>query len=165
MDSKGDFLLDIIINRINNTFLENLVTIIIDEYHLILEWENFRDQYIELKKLRIILWGIPFIYLSMILISNYINYIHDILRFSRDIVRFTLSIRWDNINIIISKINETGIQSLLWYFPRLIDTSDHRTIHKIFIFHDIIEPGIDIVNIILKMISEMINDISIIIII
>ena len=117
LEHRGHFFLDIV--RSHCTFIKNLVAVAIDECHLVWDWEDFRQEYSYIGKLRSLLSRVPFICLSATLTPNVAVYVHEVCRLSYSTVRFNLPIRRDNINLIVSKIDRPGIDHLLDRIPKL----------------------------------------------
>src|SRR5436190_2209020 len=155
LEHHGHFLLDIV--RSHCPFIKNLIAVAIDECHLVWDWEDFRREYGDIGKLWSLLSRVPFICLSATLTPNVAVYVHEVCRLSYSTVRFNLPIRWDNINLIVSKIDRPGIDHLLDRIPKLHPDSDHKTIRKTLIFHDKIDPGIDIANELIARLPPTIN--------
>jgi len=74
-------------------------------------------------------------------------------------MRFNISIRRDNINIIVSKVDGCGIDPLFERIPELHGLRSHEKIPKTLIFHDCIDSGIDIVNQLIARMPPMVGDI------
>ena len=141
---RNHFLLDII--RSHCSFIKNLIAIAIDECHLVWDWEDFRREYDDIEKLRSLLNRVSFIYLSATLTSNIIVYVHEICRLSYFIIRFNLLIWWDNINLIVSKIDHLDINQLFNWISKFHLDNNHKIIRKTLIFYDKINLNIDIIN-------------------
>ena len=70
-----------------------------------------------------------------------------------------MPIQWDNINLIVSKIDRPGINHLLNRIPKLHPDNDHKTIQKTLIFYDKIDLGIDIINELIAQLPPTVNKI------
>jgi superfamily II DNA/RNA helicase len=157
LEHRGHFLLDVV--KSDCPFIKNLIAVAIDECHLVWDWEDFRQEYGDIGKLRSLLSRVPFICLSATLTPNVAAYVHQVCRLSYSTVRFNLPIRRDNINLIVSKIDRPGIDHLLDRIPKLHPNSDHKTIRKTLIFYDKIDPGIDIANELIARLPPTVNKI------
>lgn len=157
LEHHGHFLLDVV--KSDCPFIKNLVAVAVDECHLVWDWEDFRQEYGDIGKLRSLLRRVPFICLSATLTPNVAAYVHEVCRLRYSTVRFNLPIRRDNINLIVSKIDRPGIDHLLDLIPTLHRDSDHTTIRKTLIFHDKIDPGIDIANELIARLPPTVNKI------
>ena len=155
LEHRGHFLLDVV--RSHCPFIKNLIAVAIDECHLVWDWEDFRREYGDIGKLRSLLSRVPFICLSATLTPNVAVYVHEVCRLSYSTVRFNLPIRWDDINLIVSKIDHPGIDQLLDRIPKLHPDSDHKTIQKTLIFYDKIDLGIDIINELIAQLPPTVN--------
>ena len=76
-------------------------------------------------------------------------------------IQFNLFIQWDNINLIVSKIDHSEINHLLDRISKLHSRSDHTIISKTLIFYDKINLSIDIANKFIARLSSIVNKISI----
>ena len=85
----------------HNKFKTNLVLIAIDECHCLWCWERFRPEYRRLGDLRKIFIDIPFLCLSATIAPHVASYIHEVLSLRWLTVLFSLSIRRDDINIVV----------------------------------------------------------------
>ena len=74
----------------SNKFMNNLMTIAVDECHLIWDWEGFRDKYQFLGTLRSILDTVPWACLSATLTPTVMAYVYEISELRSQIVRFQL---------------------------------------------------------------------------
>ena len=157
MKPRGHFLLNVVQKQ--SPFIQNLVAVAVDECHLIWDWERFRKRYGDIGKLRSILSQIPFVCLSATLTPNVAAYVHRVCRLNNPTMRFNISIRRDNINIIVSKVDGCGIDPLFERIPELHGLRSHEKIPKTLIFHDCIDSGIDIVNQLIARMPPMVGDI------
>lgn len=137
LDKIGYFVKKIL--RMKNEFMKNLMTVAIDECHLVWEWINFRRQYGFLGNLKQDLGKIPFVCLSATLTPNVAAYIHEVCKLSDGTILFWMNTYRANINLIVSKIDHAGnLESLL----SLIPDKPEEEIPKTLIFHDGIDNGI-----------------------
>ena len=155
---RGHFLLNVVKSKC--LFMENLVAVAVDECHLVWDWERFRERYGDIGKLRSILSRIPFLCLSATLTPNVAAYVHKVCRLKDPTMRFNIGIRRDNINIIVSRVDDPGIEPLFERIPPLHELRSHRQIPKTLIFHDSIDPGIDIVNQLIARMPAMVGEVS-----
>ena len=154
---RGYFLLNVVQKQ--SPFTQNLVAVAVDECHLIWDWEGFQKRYGDIGKLRSILSEIPFLCLSATLTPNVAAYVHEVCRLKDPTMRFNISIRRDNINIIVAKVDGRGIDPLFERIPELHGLRSHEKIPKTLIFHDCIDSGIDIVNQLISRMPRMVGDI------
>ena len=138
--------------------MTNLVAVAVDECHLVWDWVRFRPKYGELGKLKSVLLSTPFILVSATLTPNVAAYVHKVCRLSVPAVLLSISLRRDNINLVVAQIERGSVDPLLNLIPR--DLTDHRKIPKTLIFHDSIDPGIHISNQIRARLPPFINGIS-----
>lgn len=82
----------------HNKFKTNLVLIAIDECHCLWCWERFRRRLGDLRKIFI---DIPFLCLSATIAPHVASYIHEVLSLRWSTILFSLSIRRDDINIVV----------------------------------------------------------------
>lgn len=118
-------------------FMKNLVAVAIDECHLIWEWEGFRVGYRYIGNIRAALVGVPFVCLSATLTPNVAAYIHEVCSLQARTIRFRISIRRNNINVVVAPVDGNDIQPLLDLIPPRIQ--DLLQIPKTLIFHDDID--------------------------
>src|SRR5271155_1140632 len=86
----------------SNKFKTNLVLIAIDECYCIWCWERFRPEYRRLCDLRIFFINIPIICLSATIASHVASYTHEVCSLQSPTILFSLSIRRDDINIMVA---------------------------------------------------------------
>lgn len=126
-------------------FMERLIAVALDECDLIWDWEGFREKLAFIERLwrRLCRWNrVPFACLSASFTPRIANDTSEIYPHHKPTIDTTVSPRRNNVNIIVSHIEEPGIQPLLRLIPEGI--SDPLDIPKTIVFHDRIDPGIHI---------------------
>lgn len=133
VDPLGHFLHETI--RKPTFFYKNLVTVAVDECHLMWTWEDFRSDFQRIGDVRNVLWEVPFVCLSATLTPNVQAYVHEVTKLKEDTILFNLSTRRDNINIAVFPMNTpTDLQPLTDLIPHNIQ--DPLEIPKTLIFVD-----------------------------
>lgn len=119
----------------SNKFKDNLILIAIDECHCIWGWERFRPEYRRLGALRHIFINIAFVCLSATIAPHVAAYIHEVLGLQSPTILFSLSIRRDDINIMVAPFQgPDDIEPLLGLVSNSI--SDLLKMPKTLIFVD-----------------------------
>lgn len=93
--------------------------------------------------------------LSATLTPNIITYIYQVCKLETPIIHYDLSIKWDNINLIIVEKYEISFQQLQWLIPD--DIQGHLQISKMIIFHDNIDNLIRLVMFLSTLLSNQLS--------
>jgi len=127
-------------------FMKKIVCVAVDECHLIWDWEMFRPKYRMIGNLRLTLSGVPFVCLSATLSANVAAYVHEVCHLERPTQLTTITNKRDNINIIVSEIenNQDTAPLLKVVVPPGIHAFPQ--IPKTLIFLDDVEAGIRLGN-------------------
>ena len=138
LKKRGYFLQKLV--RENCVFMDKLVTVAVDEAHLIWDWIGFRPKYQMLGTLRNLLDNVPWVLLSATLSPMVAAYAHEVCNLRIPSVRFINSCRRDNINLTVCPIESTkDYTPLLSVIPR--GTRDILNIKKTAIYYDGIDGG------------------------
>ena len=155
MDKRGHFATSTV-RKPGRIFLKNLVAVAVDECHLIWDWLGFRNQYSFIGNLRLTLNRVPFVCMSATLMPNVATYVHEVCCLQSGTVRIKLSTKRDNINLVVSQVDNDNLDPLLGLIPDGI--RDPLQIPKTVIFHDKVEAGIAIANQLLTCLPRKVGD-------
>ena len=145
LKASGYFMKDIFADS-KSPFMQNLVAVAIDECHLVNDWLGFREQYGDIGPLRSQLAHVPFIGLSATLTPNFAAYVHRVCRLNYQAVSIDTSIRRDNINLVVARMEGDSIEPLINSILGKDSVRALTDIRKTLIFHDGVNKGIDIAN-------------------
>jgi superfamily II DNA helicase RecQ len=123
-----------------NAFMRNLVAVVVDECHLIHQWRDFRKLYMALGRLRKCCKGVPWLCLSATLTAGAESYVHEVCGFQEQTLRFSISIRRDNVNLIVSTITRPEFEHLHDLIPTRLARS--FAIPKTLVFVDSVDNAI-----------------------
>lgn len=140
LDKKGHFANVTLRNR--SDFMRNLVAVAVDECHLIWDWEGFRTAFRFIGNIRNSIINVPFVCLSATLTPNVAAYVHEVCHLQRGTLRFSLSVRRNNINTMVVPVDGDDIQPLSDLIPEGV--RDLLQIPKTLVFHDNIDAAITI---------------------
>jgi superfamily II DNA/RNA helicase len=127
----------------NTTFEKNLVAIAVDECHLIWDWEHFRKQYKHIEKLRMLFPEVPIACLSATLSAPCAAYVHTACGLNRGTIRYSLPLRRDNIDIVVSAVSPSDHKPLHRLIPSSTDVAKVLEMPKTLVFFDDIDGGIE----------------------
>jgi superfamily II DNA/RNA helicase len=142
----------------NTKFKKQLVTVAVDECHLIWDWKRFRPKYRLIGNLRRILSPVPWVCLSATLTRAGSAYIHRACKLLNGTILFKRTVRRRNINIQISAISSSDYEQLaslinaetkrvedipktLIYVDNSYDALDIARVLRRRLGHDLGEPG------------------------
>ena len=140
----------------NTKFKKQLVTVAIDECHLIWDWKRFRPKYRLIGNLRRILSSVPWVCLSATLTWAGCAYIHRACKLPNGTVLFKRTVRRRNINIQISAISGSDYEQL----ARLIsaETQSVENIPKTLIYVDNSYDALDIARLLRRRLDPDLGD-------
>ena len=140
LDARGYFMTEIAGRRA--AFAKRLAAIAVDECHLIWDWEHFRPKYKDIGKLRMTFDATPFACFSATLSSNAAYYVHKVCQLPRGTLRYSLPLRRDNIDIVVSSVLPNDESPLLRLIPSETEVQEVLKMPKTLAFIDEIDPGI-----------------------
>jgi superfamily II DNA/RNA helicase len=128
----------------NTGFEKHLVAIAVDECHLIWDWEHFRKQYKHIEKLRMAFPEAPIACLSATVSAPCAAYVHEACGLNRGTIRYSLPLRRDNIDIVVSSVAPSDERPLHRLIPTSTDVATVLEIPKTLVFFDNIDAGIEL---------------------
>ena len=133
LDPNSRFQKDILGTK--NEFKKNLVLTAVDECHCIYSWETFRPLYGHIGKLRLFFSNVPFALFSATLMPHVAGYVAKVCKLLQPTILFSLSIRRDNIKLLVIPIDDINNTKPLLNLLRHI----RKDIPKTIIFVDSVE--------------------------
>jgi hypothetical protein len=112
-----------ILNRPKSAFFANLVTIAIDEAHIIRSWGEFRQEYRLLNTLRDHFPNIPFLLASATLTSDMINYVITACKLRNPLI-IRQSVRRTNLGLWVIPIEEPDLKELAVLIPKKLEKGE-----------------------------------------
>ena len=142
-DARGHFQTKTL-RKPSSAFMKNLVAIAIDECHLIWDWQDFWVMYRHIGSIRLVLRRVPVICTSATVTPNVGGCVHAAANLQYPTVRYNLTTRRSNINIVVAPVDGEGNGPLLKLIPRRVRRLSD--IPKTLIFHDSIDSRIHIAD-------------------
>ena len=128
----------------DTAFEKHLVAIAVDECHLVWDWEHFRKQYKHIEKLRMTFAEVPIACLSATLSAPCAAYVHKACGLSRGTIRYSLPLRRDNINLVVSTVAPSDRRPVHRLIPTSTDITKVLEMSKTLVFFDDIDGGIEL---------------------
>lgn len=133
-------------------FKKQLVTVAVDECHLIWDWKRFRPQYRIIGNLRKVLRDVPWVCLSATLTRAGTAYVHRACGLPNGTIQFKRTVRRRNINLQISAISGSDFEQLARLVPPNLQTLG--AIPKTLIYVDNAYDALDIAKVLRRRIHN-----------